>query len=93
MTEATRSALDRGKTGCGIFIDLQKTFDTVNHEILLSKLYHYGIIGNVLNWFKSYLFDRDQYISIGNINSSSHMIACGVMQGSVLGPLFLIFIN
>ena len=60
LTEAIKNSLDNKKFGCGIFIDLQKAFDTVNHEILLTKLEHYGIRGTVLDWFKSYLSDRIQ---------------------------------
>ena len=94
LTEAVRNTLDNKKLGCGIFIDLQKAFDTVNHRILLSKLEHYGIRGCALEWFRSYLSDRKQYVSIDGINSNLLPISCGVPQGSVLGPLlFLIYIN
>ena len=79
---------------CGIFIDLKKAFDTVNHEILLQKLYHYGIRGIVNDWFSSYLKSRSQTTNIGpHISEKAHM-DCGVPQGSVLGPLrFLMYIN
>ena len=56
LTENIRQALDEGYLGCGIFVELQKAFDTVNHEILLSKLDCYGIWGISNNWFKCYLF-------------------------------------
>ena len=95
LTESIRSSLDNNRFGCGIFIDLQKAFDTVNHDILLSKLEeHYGIRGSAQTWFKSYLNDRKQFVSVNGHSSSLCKISCGVPQGSVLGPLlFLIYIN
>ena len=64
LTEAIKNSLDNRKFGCGIFLDLQKAFDTVSHAILLLKLERYGIRGIALDWFKSYLSDRKQYIII-----------------------------
>ena len=94
LTEMIREALDSSNFACGIFIDLQKAFDTVDHQILLKKMEHYGIRGLANNWFKSYLTNRQQFVSINGFNSSKQTMKYGVPQGSVLGPLlFLIYIN
>ena len=94
LTENIRKNLDKGNIGCGIFIDLQKAFDTIEHDILLSKLEHYGICGLANEWFKSYLSNRKQYVSINNYDSNLADVKFGVPQGSVLGPLlFLVCIN
>ena len=94
LTEAVRNTLDNKRLGCRIFIDLQKAFDTVNHRTLLSKMEHYGVRGCALEWFKSYLSDRKQYVSVNGSNSNLLPITCGVPQGSVMGLLlFLIYIN
>ena len=63
LTEKIRKTLDEGYIGCGIFVDLQKAFDTVDHQILLAKLNHYGIPGVSNDWFRSHLSDRQQYVS------------------------------
>ena len=94
LTEDIRKAIDENKFVCGVFIDLQKAFDTVDHDILLKKLEHYGIRGIANKWFRSYLTNRKQYVSISGFNSDIANMDFGVPQGSVLGPLlFLIYIN
>ena len=78
----------------GVFIDLSKAFDTVDHHILIEKLKTYGVGNNNLKWFESYLSRRKQCVSYDNTHSKLKPIVCGVPQGSILGPLlFLIYVN
>ena len=94
LNENIRKNLDEGNIGCGIFVDSQKSFDNVEHHILLSKLEHYGIRGLANDWFKSYLSNRKQHVSVNGYDSNLADVKFGVSQGSVLSPLlFLIYIN
>ena len=74
----------------GVFIDLKKAFDTVNHEILLDKLNFYGIRGIPLAWLASYLSHRQQCVMVHDHASTYNTVVCGVPQGSVLGPLLFL---
>ena len=94
LTEMIRKALDGDKFACGVFIDLQKAFDTKDHDILLSKLNHYGIRGASYQWFKSYLTGIQQYTTIVQLKPYLCSINYGVPKGSMLGQiLFLLSTN
>ena len=94
IAENIRKVLDVGNIGRGVFVDLQKAFNTVDHQILSTKLNHYGIRGVSNDWFKSHLSNRNQYVSINGFDSGFAAINCGVPQGFVLGHLlFLLYMN
>ena len=86
--------IDNRQVSILLLLDFSKAIDTVDHNILLAKLAHYGIRGPALGWLKSYLSDRNQVVSVNNSDSSMKKITYGVPQGSILGPLlFIIHIN
>ena len=94
ITDALRKALDKKLVTCGLFLDFSKAFDTVNDDILLSKLYHYGIRRTPLDWFKNCLYNRTKFVKIDNTKSNYETIVCGIPQGSMLCPLLLLlYIN
>ena len=77
-----------------VVLDLQKAFDTVNHKLLINKLKALGLNQIAINWFVSYLRDREQIVDIARTYSKACNITCGVPQGSILGLLlFLIYVN
>ena len=94
LTEEISRSMDNKNFTVGVFIDLAKAFDTVNHRILLDKLKYYGLRGTTNDWFKSYLENRKQFVVINKTSSNLSTITCGVPQGSILGPLlFILYFN
>ena len=90
LVEEITNSLDNHEATVGVFIDLKKAFDTVDHNILIEKLYHYGIRGTANKWICSYLMNRYQYVTINGTNSDYMNVLCGVPQGSISGPILSI---
>ena len=90
LIEDITQSLDTHRHTIGVFIDLKKAFDTIDHKILLKKLSHYGLRGKSNDWIKSYLESRKQYVKLENCESNFMNAVCGVPQGSILGPKLFI---
>ena len=94
LLETITSAIDNNNYCAGVFINLKKAFDTVNDDLLVSKMNVYGIRGIAIHVLSNYLTNRKQYVNVDGHSSNLLDVTCGVPQGSILGPiLFLIYIN
>ena len=94
LSDYIRFQMDKGNFVGMVLLDLQKAFDTVDHDILLMKLELLGLSSDAIRWFRSYVSGRQQLVDVSGTFSSQANISCGVPQGSVLGPLlFLIYVN
>ena len=91
ITDNIQHLLDESNYVKGIFIDFKKAFDTANHEIMLQKLYCYGIRGHANMLFRSYLINRCQFTFVNGVQPDIGFVKCAVPQGSVLGPLFFLW--
>lgn len=94
LVDKVTSALENNEFACSIFLDFSKAFDTINHNIILAKLYKYGFQDITYKWLSSYVSNKAQFVSFKGYFSNKAKLKCGVPQGSILGPLlFLIYIN
>ena len=94
LFEEITNATDNNKHAIGVFIDLKKAFDTVDHGILIKKLKHYRVHGAASDWVKSNISNRKPFVNIDGCSSELLDVICGVPQGSILGPtLFILYIN
>ena len=83
LIDKVSNEMDNKQFSIGLFLDLSKAFDTIDHVIFLQKLQCYGISGLAFNWMKCYLSNRSQFVCIGGVNSDLLPIHCGVLQGFI----------
>ena len=94
LTETTLDAMEQGLKVGGVFLDVAKAFDTVNHRYLLRKLEYYGFRGKTLMWMESYITNRLQYVNVRQHKSDMYRLDWGIPQGGILAPiLFILFMN
>ena len=94
LTDKVRTGFEKGLLTGMVLIDLQKAFDTIDHGILLAKMKCLGFCNSTVAWFNSYVTHRSFIVNVGYEYSSPGKLSCGVLQGSVLGPLlFLLYVN
>ena len=93
LIEEITTSIDKQNVTIGVFIDLKKAFDTIDHNILLKKMEVYGIRGPALTWLETYLSNRKQFVSFNDVNSEYLDVKCGIPQGSIIGPTLFIFIH
>ena len=94
LSNKVLTGIEKGMLTGMILIDVQKAFDTINHEIILMKMKFLGFSKSTIAWFKSYLQDRKFVVNVADKQSNLSDLLCGVPQGSILGPLlFLLYVN
>src|SRR5690606_13569677 len=92
--ETIIKSFEKNQLVLGLFVDIQKAFDSLKHNILIKKLRHYGLSGDIVDYMDNYLSNRWQFVSLESAQSDLRLIRFGVPQGSILGPLlFLVYIN